>query len=247
MPWFERLRLAWSAPRVANSSTQALASRTARGAFTVTRSANFRAALRTFSRPGSTTSFTRPSSRARAQGMGSPVRISSMATAWGIFMGSRKRPPAAGMSERLTSGTPKTAFVDATTRSHASTISQPPARAMPSTAAIRGFVRGKPTRPAKPPFLVTMFSRLDTALRSAPAQKTFGCVLSMMPIHRSSSASKASRWASIWADTAPLTAFIALGLSMEKIATWPRFSNFTASSAIPWEAWAPTCSNKQFA
>mmetsp|Transcript_134739 Transcript_134739/g.418755 ORF Transcript_134739/g.418755 Transcript_134739/m.418755 type:complete len:220 (+) Transcript_134739:136-795(+) len=219
MPWLERLRFASSRPWVVNSSTQALASRTASGAFTVTRSASLMAAFRTLSRPGSTTWFTRPSSSALLQGIGSPVRISSMATAWGIFIGSRKRPPAAGMSERLTSGTPKLAFVEATTRSHDRTISQPPARAMPSTAAIRGFVRGNATMPANPPFLVMMFSLLDTAFKSAPAQNTFGCVLSTMPIHRSSSASKASRCASICSETAPLTAFMALGLSREKIAT----------------------------
>mmetsp|Transcript_81879 Transcript_81879/g.162622 ORF Transcript_81879/g.162622 Transcript_81879/m.162622 type:complete len:223 (-) Transcript_81879:332-1000(-) len=176
MPLVERTRASWSLKAaVTNSSTQAFASLTASGAFTVIRSARATAACITASRPSpSQIWLTRPSWYARSTVMGSPVSMSSMATAWGSLRGRRKRPPAAGISERLTSGTPKTAFFEATTRSHAKTISQPPARALPSTAAIRGFVRGKATMPAKPPFAVWMFSPLLMALRSAPAQKVFG-------------------------------------------------------------------------
>ncbi len=59
----------------------------------------------------------------------------------GSFRGKRKSAPAAAIRFRFTSGTPKTAVRDATTRSQASTISVPPASAGPSTAAMMGFVR----------------------------------------------------------------------------------------------------------
>ena len=50
--------------------------------------------------------LTRPSSYARLASTGSPVRTSSIATWYGIRTGSRKRPPAAAASPRLTSGMP---------------------------------------------------------------------------------------------------------------------------------------------
>ncbi len=77
-----------------------------------------------------------------------------MAMLKGILRGRRNRPPAAATSERLTSGMPKRAWVEATTRSHASTISVPPASAGPSTAAMIGLTLSRVTMPPKPPRLV---------------------------------------------------------------------------------------------
>ena len=68
---------------------------------------------------------------------------------------------------------PNLAPCDATTRSHASAISQPPASAAPSTAAISGLVRGYRTMPANPPLAVSIGCPALIALRSAPAQNTF--------------------------------------------------------------------------
>ena len=69
----------------------------------------------------------------------------------GSMRGRRNSPPAAATSERFTSGMPNDAAVDATTMSHARTISVPPASAGPSTAAMSGLVRGRATSPPKPP------------------------------------------------------------------------------------------------
>ena len=77
-----------------------------------------------------------------------------MATLGGSARGSRNRPPAAATNERFTSGRPKAAAVEATMRSHESAISQPPASAGPSTAAMIGLVRSRCAMPAKPPRLV---------------------------------------------------------------------------------------------
>ena len=65
----------------------------------------------------------------------------SIAMCFGSLRGRRKRPPAAAARDRLTSGTPNRELFDATTKSQASTISQPPASAAPSTAAMIGLVR----------------------------------------------------------------------------------------------------------
>ena len=77
-----------------------------------------------------------------------------MATFTGILRPRRNTPPAPATSERFTSGMPNVALREATTRSHASTTSVPPASAGPSTAAMSGFVRSRWVRPAKPPRLV---------------------------------------------------------------------------------------------
>jgi 1,4-dihydroxy-2-naphthoyl-CoA synthase len=68
--------------------------------------------------------------------------------------GSRMRPPAAAISPRFTSGIPNLAWSAATTRSHDSTISNPPASAGPLTAAINGLGKPRVTIPPKPPRLV---------------------------------------------------------------------------------------------
>ena len=99
-----------------------------------------------------------------------------MAMLSGILRPRRNRPPAAATSDRFTSGMPKVAVVEATTRSHDSTISVPPASAGPSTAAMIGLVRSRWTMPAKPPRWVASPPALPAliSLRSAPAQNTGG-------------------------------------------------------------------------
>ena len=65
---------------------------TERGALAVIRPARASASSTTPAR--GTTRLTRPSSRARSAVIGSPVRIISIATFFGICFGSRKTPPA---------------------------------------------------------------------------------------------------------------------------------------------------------
>ena len=55
---------------------------------------------------------------------------------------------------------PNLAFVEATIRSHDRTISHPPARAAPSTAAMIGLVRSRLAMPAKPPLGVCRLAGL---------------------------------------------------------------------------------------
>ncbi len=120
---------------------------------------------------------------------------------------------------------PKVAVVEATTRSHDSTISVPPASAGPSTAAMIGFVRSRWTMPAKPPFLVARAPALPEliSLRSAPAQKTGGTPV-MIPTQVASSASMRSMASSIPWATSPLTALRASGRLMVMTANGPRCS-----------------------
>ena len=107
--------------------TNALLSRTARGALATIRAASAMAASTTS--PGSHTALIMPCWRAASASMVSPVRASSIAMAGGSTRGSRTRPPAAATSERLTSGIPNCEPVDATRRSHDRAISVPPATA----------------------------------------------------------------------------------------------------------------------
>ena len=65
----------------------------------------------------------------------------SWATLSGRARTERNTPAQIGTRLRCTSGRPKLAVVEATTRSHASTTSMPPPRAWPSTAAISGLSR----------------------------------------------------------------------------------------------------------
>ena len=153
---------------VSAASTTRRASRTAIGAFAAICSPSARAAAR--ARPGSTSSLTSPKWAARSALNGSPVSASCIATLRGSARGRRNRPPADAMRERLTSGIPNVAAVDATTRSHANTISVPPAKAGPSTAAMTGLTRSRRVKPAKPPRSVENVrpSPRSMALRSAP-------------------------------------------------------------------------------
>ena len=83
--------------------------------------------------------------------MASPVMASSSATAMGSRLGMRIRPPAPAIRPRLASGMPKVACSAATTRSHESMISKPPASAEPLTAAMIGLGKSRWVRPPKPP------------------------------------------------------------------------------------------------
>ena len=85
---------------------------------------------------------TRPNWYARSAVIGCPVKIMSIAGARPMSRGSRMIPPASAASPHLTSATANDDLVVATTRSHDSTISQPPDVAKPSTAATIGLVRG---------------------------------------------------------------------------------------------------------
>jgi hypothetical protein len=123
---------------------------------------------------------------------------------------------------------PNTAVSLATTMSQARTISVPPARAGPSTAAITGLVRSRCTKPAKPPRAVDMPPGSTLiCLRSAPAQKIQPFSVwapVMMPTHASSSASSRSIAASRPCATSVFTALRAVGRLMVITATWPRSS-----------------------
>ena len=86
-----------------------------------------------------TTRLISPSCNALDASIESPVSASSRAMAMGSRLGSRMSPPAPATSPRLASGMPKVAWSAATTRSHESMISHPPARAAPFTAAMIGL------------------------------------------------------------------------------------------------------------
>ena len=101
--------------------------------------------------PGSVTTFTSPSAYARSGSRRSPVSNISRATLSGSARGVRKRPPQVGTRPRFTSGSPNDASRAATTRSHASTISNPPPSAGPSTAAMSGLARSRRITPYSPP------------------------------------------------------------------------------------------------
>ena len=91
----------------------------------------------------------------------------------GRRLGMRMRPPAPAMRPRLASGMPKVAWSAATTRSHESMISKPPASADPLTAAMIGLGKSRWVSPPKPPLAPMMLppSPLLNALRSMPALK----------------------------------------------------------------------------
>ena len=83
-------------------------------------------------------------------------------------------PPPPANSPRFTSNNPNHALSAATIRSHASAISNPPATAVPFTAAMIGFGKSRITIPPNPPRLVVnpRESPAATIFRSAPAEKT---------------------------------------------------------------------------
>ena len=125
---------------------------------------------------------------------------------------------------------PNVAWSAATTRSHESMISQPPASAAPLTAAMMGLGNSRWVMPAKPPEPPMMEppSPAAKALRSIPAEKA----LSPAPVrtttaHRSSVSSSSSA-AAMATLTSPLMALRASGRLMVRISTCPRRSRSTA-------------------
>src|SRR2546421_7139403 len=96
-----------------------------------------------------------------------------MPTLGPIVCGRRNSPPAPATSDRLTSGNPKAALVEATMRSQERAISHPPASAGPSTAAMIGLRRWRGAMAAKAPLLGLRPPALPEAVgfRSAPARK----------------------------------------------------------------------------
>ena len=145
--------------------------------------------------------------------MRSPVRMSSMARARGRASGRRKSPPPAAIIPRDTSGKPNSASSMAITISQARTNSVPPASAKPLTAAITGLVRGKRTKPPKPPSSVSMSrpSPEAIAFKSAPAEKARFPAPVRTATHTSGSLSKRCMMSFIAVATAPLTALRAWG------------------------------------
>ena len=166
--------------------------------------------------------------------MASPVMASSSATAMGRRLGMRMRPPAPAMRPRLASGMPKVAWSAATTRSHESMISKPPARADPLTAAMIGLGKSRWVSPPKPPLAPMMSppSPLLKALRSMPALKA----LSPLPVITTTQHSASSVSSSMTPDmavlTAPLMALRASGRLMVRISTCPRRSRSTSSAMV---------------
>ena len=142
--------------------------------------------------PVSVSTLTRPTEYPRSASMESPVSIISRATLRGSARGPRNKPPHVGISPRFTSGRPNVAVRDATTRSQASTISNPPPTAKPSTAAISGFARLRRMMPYSPPRALVVI----VPVRSVPAENTLGVPV-RMPTQSSGSSSSVLSAASI--------------------------------------------------
>src|SRR5271157_100419 len=178
--------------------------------------------------PSSTTRLTRPISAARRASIGSPVSSSSSARARGTRCASSSAPPAPATSDRLTSGTPNRAEAPATTRSHASSSSNPPASAQPSAAPISGLRGGVCVMPHSPRPGNEGDSPFRNALRSIPEENVPPAPLST-PARSSSSASSSSAASRIPAATAPFRALRASGRLMMMTCTAPRRSTCTSS------------------
>src|SRR5271166_3663620 len=178
--------------------------------------------------PSSTTRLTRPISAARRASIRSPVSSSSSARARGIRWASSSAPPAPATSERLTSGTPNRAEAPATTRSQASSSSNPPASAQPSAAPISGLRGGVCVMPHSPRPGKEGDSPFRNALRSIPEENVPPAPLST-PARSSSSASSSSAASRIPAATAPFRALRASGRLMMMTCTAPRRSTCTSS------------------
>src|SRR5215218_6814355 len=126
---------------------------------------------------------------------------------------------------------PKRASRAATIRSQASAISNPPATAKPSTAAISGLRGGPWTMPAKPRRSTNALSPATNAFRSMPAEKPLPAPV-RMPACRSSSSSRRSSAAATPFASAALTALRWSGRLSVISRTPPSASVSTASSAM---------------
>ena len=110
--------------------------------------------------------------------MGSPVKVSSSATASGIRV-LMKTPPPAAKSPRLTSGSPNFAVSEATTTSQPSSNSKPPATAVAFAAPTMGTPISplvKRTKPSIPCLLPPTVPPSAKARRSMPAQNALSPV-----------------------------------------------------------------------
>src|SRR5215469_423946 len=146
-------------------------------------------------------------------------------------LGSLSNPPAPATSPRLTSGRPNLASSLATTRSQASTSSNPPASAYPSTAAITGLAGGFSTIPPKPRPAAIGASPARKPLRSIPALKVPPAPVSTRTL-TSARLSKSSIAAAMPRATSPLTAFRACGLSIVMTAMLSATSVRIASATV---------------
>ena len=199
------------------------------------RVARFKASGSTWS--CATTWLTRPKEAARWASRLSAVIRSSIATLRGKARGRRYSPPAAASSPRDTSGSPKLACEEATARSQASTISQPPASALPFTAAIHGFLRSASTKPAKPLAVNRLSTRpAATSLRSAPAQKASAPAPVSTTTHTSGSASVRSTAACKACANSALMALRAVGRFSVTTATWSAHRTQVTTSAADEDA-----------
>ena len=162
-----------------------------------------------------------PNARARAASMRSPVSPISSAMAIGMTRPRRIPPPPAN-SPRLTSGSPNSAWSEATTRSHPSRSSRPP----PDGGRVRGaddrlrapapqepHVRGHWRRDRPTRGVPSLKSR-----RSIPAQNARSPVPVITIARTAGSASAASMPPPMPASTAPLSALRASGRLMRSTA-----------------------------
>ena len=100
---------------------------------------------------GSTTSFTNPKRIPSSAETCLPVSIIPKAFFMPICLGSLCIPPAKAANPTLGSGRANFALVDATIRSHARAISNPPPIDTPFTAAMTGFFKSNlDVKPANP-------------------------------------------------------------------------------------------------
>ena len=113
------------------------------------------------------------------------------------------------------------AWLAATTRSHESMISSPPASAEPFTAAMIGLGKSRSVMPPKPPLARMMLapSPLLNALRSIPALNALSPLPVSTTTEQSASLASSSRAFDIPRLTAPLIALRASGRLMVRIST----------------------------
>ena len=167
---------------------------------------------------GSTTSFTKPSRIPSSAETCLPVNIIPRAFFIPICLGSLCIPPARAARPTLGSGKANFALVEATIKSQASAISNPPPMETPFTAAIRGLVKlNLEVNPAKPEeaILISIFPPASAwNLRSFPAEKARSPSPVTIPTQRFSSLSNSFQTSSNSACAGGCKAFILSGLFM---------------------------------
>src|SRR6516164_1447804 len=187
--------------------------------------------------PAGTSRLIRPTASRRLAGTRAPVSAISIARWYGIRRGSRNSPPAPATRPRLTSGRPNTASSLATTRSQDRTISNPPARAYPSTAAMTGLAGGRWVMPPKPRPPAAEFSPAAKPLRSIPAQKVPPAPVMISEV-TSLRVSNSSMCAAMLRATASLTALRASGrlIVMMPMPSATSAKTASATSLPPWRS-----------